>query len=320
MKIIFTPLTMISLALSATATTDNSISSGYPEGIKSSANIFYSGMKDGVAGYRIPSIVTAKDGSLIATIDERVPHLGDLKFSRNINIVVRRSEDNGKSWGEEITAIDFPDGKSASDPSMVVDEKTGYIYCFYNYMDLDKEKDVYYFHYVLSKDNGKTWSKPVDITEQITKPEWKNAFKFISSGRAIYTSDGKILHNIVDVGKRCVYIFGSDNNGKSWYVIDTPVSPADESKVMELSDGRWMINSRVNGAGQRHIHISDDKGKTWTSYADHQLPDPSCNGSIIRYSSKKAGADKDRLIFSNAASKNGRQNLALRISSCLRRS
>ena len=40
MKIIFTPLTMISLALSATATTDNSISSGYPEGIKSSANIF----------------------------------------------------------------------------------------------------------------------------------------------------------------------------------------------------------------------------------------------------------------------------------------
>lgn len=44
-----------------------------------------------VSCYRIPAITTAPDGSLIAAIDERVPSCGDLKWSRDINIVMRRS-------------------------------------------------------------------------------------------------------------------------------------------------------------------------------------------------------------------------------------
>ena len=45
-------------------------------------------------------------------------------------------------------------------------------------MNLEKEKDVYYLKYVTSLDNGRTWSHPIDITNQISKPEWKNDFKF----------------------------------------------------------------------------------------------------------------------------------------------
>ena len=75
-----------------------------------------------------------------------------------------------------------------------------------------------------------------------------------------------------------------------------------------------MVNSRVNKAGKRHVHISDDEGKTWTSAPDNNLIDPSCNGSIIRYTSKADGYDKDRLIFSNAKHTTDRVNLAIRIS------
>ena len=64
-----------------------------------------------VSCYRIPAITTAPDGSLIAAIDERVPSCGDLKWSRDINIVVRRSTDGGRTWGRVERVADFPDGQ-----------------------------------------------------------------------------------------------------------------------------------------------------------------------------------------------------------------
>ncbi len=276
-------------------------------------NIFYSGMKEGVACYRIPAIVTAKNGDLIAAIDERVPSCGDLKWSKDINIVIRRSSDNGKSWTQQETIIDFPYGQSASDPSMIVDKKTGDIFMFYNYMDLENEKDVYYLHYVKSKDNGKTWSNPTDITSQISKPEWKKDMKFITSGRGIYTSTGKLLHTMVNLNSG-LRVFGSDDHGKSWYFIDNHIHPADESKIVELSDGRWMINSRVNGAGKRYVHISSDEGRNWESLPENQLIDPSCNASIISYTSTRDGYDKNRLLFCNATDAKERRNLTIRVS------
>jgi sialidase-1 len=79
-----------------------------------------------VSCYRIPSIMTAVNGDLIAMIDERVPSCGDLKWSRDINIVMRKSLDNGKTWSEMETIVDYPLGQSASDPSMILDGKNQY--------------------------------------------------------------------------------------------------------------------------------------------------------------------------------------------------
>ena len=276
-------------------------------------DIFNTTMKEGVSCYRIPAIVTAKNGDLIAAIDERVLSCADLNRGKDINIIVRRSKNNGKTWSDIEYVVDFPLGQSASDPSMIVDGKTGDIFLFYNYMDLVKEKNIYYFHVVKSSDNGKTWGDPVDITNQISKSEWKKDFKFITSGRGIYTQDGKMLHTLVNLNNG-LRIFGSDDHGKSWYVIDTPIKPANESKIVELSDGRWMINSRVNGRGMRYAHISDDKGTSWVTRPEPKLIDPGCNGSIIQYSSKTDGYNKNRLIFSNAESSKGRKNLSVRIS------
>ena len=68
-----------------------------------------------------------------------MPSCGDLKWSKDINIVIRRSSDNGKIWSEIETVVNFPYGKSASDPSMIIDKITNEIFLFYNYMDLEKE-------------------------------------------------------------------------------------------------------------------------------------------------------------------------------------
>lgn len=276
-------------------------------------DLFNTTMDENVKCYRIPAIVTAPNGDLIAAIDERVPNCGDLKWSKDINIIVRRSSDNGKTWSNIETVVNFPYGHSGSDPSMIVDSVTNEIFLFYNYMNLDSEKDIYYLHVVKSTDNGKTWSEPVDITSQIAKPEWHKDFKFITSGRGIQTRSGKLMHTMVNLNSG-LHLFGSDDHGKTWYFIDTAIQPADESKVIELADGTLMINARVNGKGLRYVHTSKDEGKTWETKPAPELIDPGCNASIIRYTSVEDGFDKNRLLFSNANSVKGRVNMTVRLS------
>lgn len=266
-----------------------------------------------VSCYRIPAIITAKNGDLIVAIDERVPSCGDLKWSEDINIVIRRSPDNGSTWSEIQSIVDYPIGQSASDPSMILNKETGEIILFFNYMDLKNERDVYYLKMMKSKDHGTTWSTPCDITDQISKPEWKNHFKFITSGRGIHHSNGDLIHTLVNL-EHGTHLFKSSDNGKLWELIDSPLKPANESKVIELTDGSLMVNSRVNKAGLRFIHTSTDQGITWTTAVDSQLIDPSCNASIIRYTSVSEGWDKNRLLFSNANSPDKRENMTIKIS------
>ena len=262
-----------------------------------------------VSCYRIPSLITATNGDLIAAIDERVPSCGDLKWSRDINIVIRKSSDNGKTWGKIEKIIDYPLGQSASDPSMILDKQTNTIFLFYNYMNLDNQKDIYYLKYISSNDNGKSWSKPVDITNQISKENWKNDFKFITSGRGIQTKKGTLLHCLVNLQKG-THVFGSNDNGKTWFITETPTSPGDESKIVELNDGSWMVNSRVNKLGYRYSHFSNDDGKTWISKKEESIIDPGCNGSLIRYSH----GEKNLLLLTNINNKKERKEIVLRYS------
>lgn len=135
--------------------------------------------------------------------------------------------------------VDYPIGQSASGPSMIVDRKIDEIVLFYNFMDLDNEKDGFYLKLISSTDHGKTWSAPQDVTSQITKPKWHHDFKFITSGRGTQKQSGKLLHTFVNL-ERGLYVFGSDDHCKTWFLIDTPVTPGDESKIVELAD--WNVD------------------------------------------------------------------------------
>ena len=302
MKKLFTAAAAVSLAFAATACP---VADGPDDGI-SRQKLFFVDAQDTsrtVSCYRIPAITTAPDGSLIAAIDERVPSCGDLKWSRDINIVIRRSTDGGRTWGPVERVADFPDGQSASDPSLITDTVSGTVFLFYNFMDHDRAKDVYFFHVVYSTDNGLTWSEPEDITAQVAPEEWRGDFKFLTSGQGTATRDGRLLHTMVNLQKG-LHLIESTDGGRTWHL------PADESKVIELPDGRWMINSRVNEGGMRWIHISEDKGRTWISNPHSDLPDPGCNGAIVHY--PYLGGDDGCLLFVNAADSEYRRNLTLR--------
>ena len=268
-------------------------------------DLFDNSMNSEVFCYRIPSLVTTTNGTLIAAIDERNNSCGDLKWNRDINIVIRKSFDDGKTWTKIEKIVDYPLGRSASDPSMIVDKKTNEIFLFFNYMDLDNAKDIYRFMVIKSSDQGENWSEPVEITNNIIKKGWEKDFMFITSGRGIQTKDGTLLHCLVNLNKG-THVFGSKDHGKSWFLIDTPLSPGDESKIVELSNGNWLVNSRVNSNDSRYTHISKDNGQTWATYKNKDLQDPGCNASLINYD--------EFLLFTNAFDSKYRKNLSLSIS------
>jgi BNR repeat-like domain len=280
-----------------------------PLKVEENVALFVSGTQD-THTFRIPAIITAMNGDLIAACDARRSSAADLKPQRSIDIVLLRSSDNGKTW-TPLELLEQIDDGGCSDPSLLLDRTTGDLFCFYNYMVRDPADNEFRFRIQRSSDDGLSWSKPVDFTDQVAGPHLKNSFKFITSGRGIQTRAGTLLHNFVRVGEGLT-LFGSLDHGSSWKAI-SEVSPGDESKVVQLHDDSLMINSRLE-PGKRFVHRSMDSGQTWTSSADWNLPDPQCNASIIQYTSKRDGYSKDRLVFCNAASIEGRKNLAARIS------
>ena len=92
----------------------------------------------------------------------------------------------------------------------------------------------------------------------------------------------------------------SDDHGESW-TLGQPVSEfSDESQVVELADGRLMLNMRGDmGKDCRGVALSDDGGQSWSPVRwDRQLPECPCQASILRYSLAKEGG-QNRLLFAN---------------------
>ena len=143
--------------------------------------------------YRIPALVTAADGSIIAVADRRNDSPGDLP--NLIDIVLRRSVDNGASWSDQIPARGF------GDAALVVDRRTGDLLCiFASGCGLWKSTAAEPMDVCIarSRDNGLSWSEPRYITPQIYGPGCDNPAAepvsglFAASGRALQLRDGTL--------------------------------------------------------------------------------------------------------------------------------
>lgn len=282
-----------------------------PQDLPIATTVFSKDLRAGVACYRIPALMTASDGTLVAVADERVDSCGDMDKNRDINIVLRRSRDSGTTWSPPMTVVDYPDGITASDPSLIADSVTGALWLFYNYMDHNTAPGIYRLHCTKSHDVGLSWDTPVDITAQVTKPEWHRDFHFITSGNGIQTRDGRLLHTLV-TGQGC-YVITSDDHGAHWSLRDTLLTPGDESRIVELDDGSWMVNTRVDGRhDMRYAHVSSDLGRTWESRPEPALVDPACNAGLLTMASNGSDNAPTLLLFSNANSADQRANLSIR--------
>ncbi len=292
---------------------NNASPSGEKSIILEHKSLFISGT-EGVHTFRIPAMVTTTEGTLIAATDARVDNSADLGGTGNIDIVYKRSTDNGTTWSETLTAADFPGVEGASDCSMIVDKETDEIFMFYNYAD---ETDAFQHpHVIKSSDDGVSWSDFRNLNNDLYLSSWRWAF--VTSGRGIQKSDGALRHvvNVVQGTPKGALIFGSDDHGETWFSVKNPISSnSDESKLVELDDGALLMNCRQKNTNKRLVGQTDDDGNTWNNiHYDNTLIEPKCNASIIRYTSVLDGFAKSRLLFSNPASTSSRVNMKVRLS------
>lgn len=258
----------------------------------SEPNVLWQKGDNDIGVYRIPALCTAPNGDLVAACDARKNHGGDLNSNQPINITIRRSTDNGRTWSRPVNSWTWTwnneEHWAGSDPSFIVDKEAGKIFLFYNVWECIKQYGIYQFYVQESSDNGRTWSKPRNISSDIAfegwpfgKPDREGGFIFITSGSGVQLKDGTLVHTLVHVNDGNA-LFCSTDHGQTWKPMGKPAKPGDECKVVELSDGALMINSRWRGGG-RQIHVTKDRGETWQSYYDTDLLDGECNAQIMRY-------------------------------------
>lgn len=304
----------------------------------------FSNGEEGYKCFRIPAIITASNGDLLAFAEGRVKGCNDYG---DVEIVLRRSSDNGQTWSAlKVVADNGP--LQAGNPAPVVDYldpkfPEGRLFLFYNIgdaseHDIRKGKGLREVLYITSTDNGQTWSEPTNITQYVHKvnqPHKNPAYNFkedwrthaCTPGHAIQLTKGQYAGRLYIPSNHSqgtpqarfndnrAQAFYSDDHGKTWKIsepIDLPSS--NEAIAVELSDGRVMQNVRQqNGASKKRIvAISSDGGHSWDkTYLDAQLPSPVCQASIIDFRNKD---QQNVLLFSNPNSTQRREKMTVRVS------
>ena len=164
--------------------------------------LFSAGLS-GVAEYRIPSLLSTPKGTLIAMVDARIDRRGDIP--NNVDLAIRRSVDGGETWEPVQIIVDYgkPEGYDiswgAADAAMVYDKKTSTLWCIYTMgqgvgirqSQPGLDGHTCQIHAIYSKNEGKTWSKPDDISPDCKIPSMK--FFGTAPGAGIQTKDGNLV-------------------------------------------------------------------------------------------------------------------------------
>lgn len=315
---------------------------------------------DGINTSRIPGLVTTNKGTLIAIFDAR--HDSGRDLQGNIDIGVHRSEDGGKSWKPIQIAMDMdkwgglPEKfNGVSDACILVDRQTGTIFIAGLWMhgvispegkwieNLNEDsndwnhqwktkgsqpgfdvKQTSQFMIVKSIDDGKTWSKPVNITAMGKKEEWW--LWAPAPGHGITLQDGTLVFPTQGRdknGRAFSNIAYSKDGGNTWKSSNPAGRESStENMAVELSDGSIMLNMRtganknkLEGNG-RIVAVTKDMGETWSIHPTSRkaLIEPACMASIIRHDYTFKNKKKSVLLFSNPDSKTARNRITIKYS------
>lgn len=273
----------------------------------SDLHVLFKNHNDGYNVFRIPTAIVTKSGKILAFCEGRK----SIMDNGNIDLVMKSSADNGKTWSN-LKVIWDNGNNTCGNPAPVFDKVTGDVIVLAT-MNNDRV-------FVLrSTDEGNNWEKPVDITSSVKPENWKwyatGPVHAIQLEQPAYKNRLVVPcnHTIANIGKNVSHAIYSDNNGKTWQLGGiAPKENTDECSVAELTNGNVILNMRNNDRGlpNRKTCISTDGCNTWSNPVyDSTLIEPICQGSLLRYSFAP-----DILLFSNPKHKKTRKNLTLSIS------
>ena len=248
----------------------------------------------GIAGhrqYRIPALAVSVQGTILAAYDGR-PNLDDLP--NPIDLLIRRSTDNGLTWGPQQTVRTGNGLDGYGDPSLLVDVETGRIFCFHaagthaGFFEavegLEDEDAIQHADLSFSDDDGATWQHR-RLTAMLKGDGVTGLFAAAGAGIQIHTGPftGRLVQQFVvlfrgEIMSASAY---SDDHGDTW-TLGELIPGGNENKAVVRSDGSLLMHSRATPF--RLTAVSVDGGQSYSpAQPHHELPDPSDNGSVTRF-------------------------------------
>ena len=236
-----------------------------PEGaqVTDKKDVFESGVngkvnKEGINSYRIPALLKTDKGTLLAAGDERRLHHLDYG---DIGMVVRRSQDNGQTWGDKITISnlrDNPEAKDAAAPSplnidmvLVQDPTTKRIFSVYDMFPEGRAVFGMPDH-------------PEKAYEQIGDKTYQILYKQGETEHYTLRENGEI--------------FNSQNQKTNYRVVVNPTEAGYRDKGNLYKDKELVGNIyfkssaknpfRVANTSYLWMSYSDDDGQTWSAPRD----------------------------------------------------
>ncbi len=295
--------------------------------------LFKASQDPGYACFRIPAVVKTTDGTLLAFAEGRVLNCGD---AADIDIVLKRSTDGGRTWGP-LQVVNEGGGDTHGNPAPVVDRETGRIVLAETYntgrtdsagctVPCDRTPHLQY-----SDDDGLTWSRPRDLSDEILPPEW-NSWYATGPVHGIQLTRGRHAGRLVlgvntetwdgsRVSANHAALITSDDGGDHWRIGATDSWPiaADgtfrqkpsEMTLAERTDGSVLVSGREQDGtdlGHRTQAVSRDGGSSFTA-PFRDLPDlytPQVQGSSLRLG--------DRLLLACPGDPDRRRTMTIRSS------
>ncbi|MEE3369316.1 MAG: sialidase family protein [Planctomycetota bacterium] len=234
--------------------------------------------------YRIPALAISKERTILAFAEARRTNGADIG---DIDTVVRRSEDNGETWGPEIVVWD--DGaRSVNNPSAVVDPTTGRIWLYMGRWIGTTPSQ----HAAYSDDDGRTWSTPKNMTEILrTQINDERQLVIPGPGSGIALTRGPHAGRLIipmnhgaQWGPSVVY---SDDSGETWKPGGALHANIGESKCAELSDGSVLFVGNPGAPETRRRLTIITKGGTQNAtemWHAEDLKHAGCQGAVARHS------------------------------------
>ncbi|UZJ31643.1 sialidase family protein [Streptomyces endophytica] len=302
------------------------------------SSVPYRAGTEGYTSFRIPAVVRARSGAVLAFAEGRVSSAAD---SGDIDTVLKRSTDAGRTWGPLQVVARNGTGTAGNPAPVVLAGGRVLLWTVHNAADATEDRirrgavppadgrRVWLQH---SDDDGATWSPPSELTDQVKRPDWR--WYATGPGHALRLRHGPYAGRLLvpanhstppgdpaDTGTEPRYngshTLLSDDGGATWRIgaVDGDTHPTvapNETTAAELPDGTVYLNTRSQAAAAWHRAdtVSTDGGESLRTPFRPQagLAGPVCQGSVLHLD------DHRTLLFSGPAHPDARALMTLRTS------